>query len=107
MKREDVLIWLNRRLNLANKKQFNNFDHEDYIFIRNYIHVVSNKIVPVETIFKSMTMYPFDFVSGFIDNMTNNAIRKFNIKIEWEELKDPIRNVIGQIVHSHKVKSYS
>lgn len=106
MTRQDVLNYLIKRLNLSNNRQWNNFDQDDIIFIRNYIHEVTGKMTSMESIAASFQKYTWDFISGKFDYMLNHMIDKFGIKINWVELKPPQRNLFGTEVYNFKVASY-
>ncbi len=102
MTKNEILTYLNRRLNLANNKKINEFNLDDISFIRNYIHHVSGKLVSQDQIIKSIQQ-SFNWGAQF-DNMLNHIVDKFNIKVNWQQLNPPITS--GFEVYHYKVKSY-
>jgi len=86
MTREEALTYLKRRLDLANKDKYNYFDDHDLIFIRNYIHLIHNKMVAIESIAASFQKYPWNYVATRIDNFINHIILHFKIEVISEKL---------------------
>lgn len=103
MNRSEILAYLTRRLDMANNKKFNQFGDEDIMFIRNYIHLIHNKIFSPQEIVNFMRG-SFHWGIQF-DQMLNHMIEKFDIKINWIQINPPVQS--GFEVYNFKVGSYS
>jgi hypothetical protein len=102
MTKIEILAYLNRRLHLANTRKFNEFNLDDIVFIRNYNHHITGKLINQEQIVRSIQQ-SFNWSVQF-DNMLNHIVDKFNIKVNWEQLNPPLTS--GFEVYHYKVKSY-
>lgn len=83
MERDDVLKWLNYRLELSKQQQFI-ISTDDIIFIRNYIHHYKNKLIPMEQIGNSVKMHSHNLID-YLDFMATKLINDFDIKTKTEK----------------------
>lgn len=87
MNRNEVVIWLNRRLEYCNTQRVLHFDDADYIFIRNYIHhYKGGKLVDFETILNSLQYHQSDVIV-YLDNMINKLLIDFKINTSTKKKK--------------------
>jgi hypothetical protein len=98
----EAINYLRRRLSLSNQGRFNEFNTDDVIFIRNYIHHSSGQLISQEKIVNSIH-HSLRWSEQF-DNMLNHVIQSFKIKVKWAKLEPPLQ--IGFEVFHVKVIGY-
>lgn len=89
MERPEVLEWINQTLKAVNDDNGIKIDNNLLIFIRNYIHYNSGKLVDMNNIMYSIQIHQIGFIN-ILGYMINNLINTFNIGI----LKDKNGNFI-------------
>jgi len=89
MERPEVLEWINQTLKAVNDDNGIKIDNNLLIFIRNYIHYYSGKLVDMNNIMYSIQIHQIGFIN-ILGYMINNLINTFNIGI----LKDKNGNFI-------------
>lgn len=89
MERPEVLDWINQTLKAVNDDNGIKIDNNLLIFIRNYIHYYSRKLVDMNNIMYSIQIHQIGFIN-ILGYMINNLINTFNIGI----LKDKNGNFI-------------
>ena len=89
MERPEVLEWINQTLKAVNDDNGIKIDNNLLIFIRNYIHYYSGKLVDMNNIMYSIQIHQIGFIN-ILGYRINNLINTFNIGI----LKDKNGNFI-------------
>ncbi len=89
MERPEVLDLINQTLKAVNDDNGIKIDNNLLIFIRNYIHYYSGKLVDINNIMYSIQIHQIGFIN-ILGYMINNLINTFNIGI----LKDKNSNFI-------------
>lgn len=89
MERPEGLEWINQTLKAVNDDNGIKIDNNLLIFIRNYIHHYSGKLVDMNNIMYSIQIHQIGFIN-ILGYMINNLINTFNIGI----LKDKNGNFI-------------